>query len=355
MKTITIRQLDGFHMHLRDGPLLAKVIPFTSYIYKRGLVMGNLMPPIATAEDAIKYRDEILSYPAPFHDFEPIMTIMLVNGTTVETIENAYRAGIKVIKLIPDGTSTNSEDGVSLENLKNYYPVLRKVRYLGMVFSSHWELVADPGTGQEIPHPEREERATPYLLNLLKNVPGLKVVVEHVSTRKMIEVVKSQPSDVNIFATITAHHPILTIDDVMRCGEIHSPHHFCLPIAKTEDDRQAVEEEMVSGNPRFFYGSDTAPHYAHKKKFGMNPPENRNPPAGIFSAPVEAPLLAKIFERNNALDRLEPFTSVFGAMAYDLPLNSGTLTLKKKKWRVPYNYGGINIFRGGEVLNWQVA
>lgn len=351
---IIIRQPDGFHVHLRIGALMAKVIFFTSYVFKRALVMGNLIPPIRTAEDAIRYKNEILSYPVPFHDFEPIMTIMLVNGTTIETITGTHKAGINVIKLIPGGTSTNSKDGVSLENLRNYYPVLRKAKDLRMVFSSHWELVADPETGQEIPHLKREERAIPYLLDLLENVPGLKVVVEHVSTSKMIEVVKNQPDDVNIFATITAHHPFLTIDDVMRGDEIYNPHHFCLPIAKTEDDRQAVVEAMISGNARFFFGSDSSPHYAHKKKFSIAPPENRNPPAGIFTAPVELPLLADIFERNNALDRLDPFVSGFGAMAYGLPLNSGALTLEKKKWRVPYDYEGIQIFRGGTNLNWQV-
>ncbi len=354
MKELIIRQPDNFHVHLRRGSMLEKVIPFTSGIYKRAVIMGNLKPPIATAKDAIRYQEEIKSCPGTANDFEPIMTIMLIKNTTMNTIQKAYEAEIRVIKYIPGHTSTHSEEGITLPRLKHYYPLLKTAQSLGMIFSGHWELAADPTTGN-IPHLNREEQAIPYLLNLVENIPGLKIIVEHVTTKKMIELIKNQVPELNITATITAHHPLLTVADVMRNKKIYNPFHYCLPIAKTEADRKAIIETMVGGHPKFFFGSDSAPYYTAKKKWGVSLPENKMPPAGIFTAPVELPILAQIFEDNQALDKLEDFTSRFGAQFYDLPLNSGSTILIKKKWRVPAEHEGITIFQGGKILNWQVA
>jgi len=342
--SITIRKPDDMHIHLRQGSMLANVLPFTSSVFARAVVMGNLSVPITTATNVVWYEKEISSQ-AP--DFEPIMSIMLTNSTTPEIVRKANQAGAKVLKLIPGNTSTNSAEGVSLENLKEFYPVLKTVRDLDMIFSGHWELAINPYTGFEIPELRREVQAFHYLRELIRNVPGLKIVVEHMSTRAMIRLVEQAPE--NVAATITVHHPILSIEDVLGDnGKISNPYHYCKPIVKARINRQAIKNAVLSGNPKFFFGSDSAPHPKSAK-------ERDSPAAGIFTAPVALPLLCKLFESRHALDKLEGFVSEFGARFYGLPLNEGTITIKQNKWTVPDQHEGIKIFQGGKQLRWRVV
>lgn len=345
METMTMRRWDDFHLHLRRDFMLANVLPFTTSVFKRAVVMGNTSPLIRTARDVIVYRREIRSLTNT--DFEPIMSIMLTNGTTPETIEDAHEAGAKVLKLIPGGASTNSDEGVSLSKLQEYYPVLEKVQSLGMIFSSHFELTNDPATGEEIPEIYREARAIPFLLQLAETFPDLRIVVEHASCREMIQVVKDLPS--NVAATLTAHHATMTwFDCSVIKGKVIDPLNYCKPIFKTELDRIEVAEAMTSGNSKFFFGSDSAPHLM-MAKFSS---QGKMPAAGLFTAPVVPSVLCRIFEWHRCLDKLEDFTSRFGAEFYGLPLNEGTITMVNKPWTAPNEYKGIPVFMGGREFNW---
>ncbi|MCF6276907.1 MAG: dihydroorotase [Candidatus Magasanikbacteria bacterium] len=345
IEKITIRKPDDFHVHLRRGQTLINVLPFTSAVFKRAVIMGNTTPPIKNSPDVISYKKEIGLHA---HDgFTPIMSIMLTNSTTPKDIEDAFDAGAKVLKLIPEGTSTNSDEGVPLSLLKNYYNVLKIVQDLGMIFSGHWELIENPETGEKIPEIERETQAIPFLLKLIRDFPKLKIVVEHVTSKEMIQTVEQSPN--NVSATISAHHPILTFDDVCnKDSDIINPLNYCKPIAKNEVDQKAIIKAMTSGNPKFFFGSDSAPHPINQKI------DSQNCPAGIFSAPIALPLLCEIFENENALDKLEDFVSKFGAEFYGIPLNQESITLKKEQWNTPYEHNGIGIFKGKDKLNWQI-
>ncbi len=342
--SITIRKPDDMHIHLRESQMMKNVIKSTTSVFTRGVVMGNLKKPITTAEDVRQYRAKIKSLTP---DFTPIMSIMLTNATNRITIKEAREAGAKVLKLIPGNTSTNSTDGVPLNNLKKFYPVLKTIKDLDMIFSGHWELAINPKTGDVIPEPERETAALPFLTDLIKDMPGLKIIAEHATTKAMIELVECAPE--NVAATITVHHAILTTENVLdKSGKIINPHFYCKPIAKTKADLNKIIEAMISGNPKFFFGSDSAPHPIHQK-------EKENPPAGIFTAPVVLPLLFEIFERHNALDRLEKFVSESGAKYYGLETNDGKITITKRQWQVPDQYRGIKVFMGGKTLNYQIA
>ncbi|OGZ36541.1 MAG: hypothetical protein A3A94_01945 [Candidatus Portnoybacteria bacterium RIFCSPLOWO2_01_FULL_43_11] len=278
--------------------------------------------------------------------FKPIMSIMLVNSTTAEIVKNAYLAGAKALKLIPENTSINSTDGVSLIDLEKFYPVLKTAQELGMIFSGHWELNRHP-LKEFIPELKREVAAISYLEKLIHDIPGLKIVVEHISTKEMIEFIKRAPK--NVAATLTAHHAVLTIDDVMdKNGKIVNPYNYCKPVPKSDNDRKAVIEAMTSGNPKFFFGSDSAPHLIVKK-------ESLKPPPGIFSAPVALPLLCQIFKTNKALDKLEKFASEFGAKFYGLELNKEKIEITRREWIVPSQHADIRIFMGGEKLSWSVV
>lgn len=345
---IKIRRPDDFHLHLRREQMLAAVLPFTTNVFKRAVVMGNTSPLIKTARDVIIYRREIKSLTNS--DFEPIMSIMLTNGTAPETIEDAHEVGAKVLKLIPGGASTNSDEGVSLSKLQEYYPVLEKVQSLGMIFSVHFELTNDPVTGEEIPEIHREARAIPFLLQLVEHFPDLRIVVEHASCREMIQVVKDLPK--NVAATLTAHHATMTwFDCSVVNGKVIGPLDYCKPIFKTELDRIAVAEAMTSGNPKFFLGSDSAPHLIEAKRQGSD----GKIMAGIFTAPVVLSSVFHIFEWHRCLERVGDFTSRFGAEHYGLPLNDGEIIMVKKPWVVPLEHRGIPVFMGGREFKWQLA
>jgi dihydroorotase len=343
MKEIKISAPFDMHLHLREGQMLINVLPYTSAVFPRGVVMGNLPIPVDTAEKAIKYKSEILADDVTFN---PIMTIMLTRNTTPAIIREAYNHGIKVIKYIPEGVSTNSEYGVPLNKLHEFYEVMETAEELGMILSGHWEAPFNIN-GNPIEELCREEEAIPFLAAIINCFPKLKIVVEHASTYGMIEYVKNAPN--TVAATLTAHHALLDYSDVCdKTGKIIGSDLYCKPIAKKAIDRSAVLQTMISGNPKFFFGSDSAPHYAENKK--------RTPPAaGIFTAPVVMPLLCEIFDNNNALSKIENFTSRFGPKFYGLPLNEGKITVRREKWTVPYETNGIKIFLGRRELNWKVV
>ena len=342
MKGIVIRSPDDMHFHPRTGKMLQQILPYTSRVFRRGVVMGNLPKSIMTAEDVRHYRREILSVEPNFH---PFMTSMLMRQTTPRIIKEAFDQGVRILKYIPDNASTNSEGGVALTELHNYCSVLDTMQKLGMVLSGHWESFLD-GDGQLAPEIDREKWAIPFLDGIASLFTKLKIVVEHATTCKMIDYVKNAPK--NIGATLTVHHALLTYNDVCDSnGKIYNPHHYCKPIAKRPSDRNAVIKAMISGNPKFFFGSDSAPH-------SMSAKEKNPPAAGIFTAPVALPSLCELFEENDALPKLEDFVSRFGAEFYGFSLNDGKIMLKKKNWVVPECVNDVRIFRGGNILSWQI-
>lgn len=344
MHRIMIRRPDDFHAHLRSGEMLRNVLAYSN-IFGRVTAMGNLTPPIVTGQDAVRYHDEIIKAGAKF---QPIMSIMLVNQTTPKIVKQAYKEGVKVLKLIPDGTSTGSGDGVALKNLEKYYPCLEMAAKLDMIFSGHWELsVTD--SGANITEPERETHALPFLANVIRTFPKLKIVAEHVSTAAMIDLVRIA-SD-NVAATITGHHlGPFCLDDVMDDdGEIISPFLYCKPILKSRRNIEIIRRAALSGNPKFFFGSDSAPH-PPERKFG------HPPAAGIFSAPVVIPHVWSIFNEQDRANKLfEDFMSCFGAAFYGLPANKGEIILEEEKWTVPVDYNGLIPFLAGKELGWKIV
>ncbi|MFA6171812.1 MAG: amidohydrolase family protein [Patescibacteria group bacterium] len=345
MDKITIRKPDDFHEHLRRGEEMEKVVlPSLKGVFARAVAMGNLPEPIVAAEDVVKYRNEIVRAAGP--GFEPIMTVMLIKKTTPGILEEAFAAGAKILKLIPGQTSTGSAYGISYHELKDYYPVIKRAEELGMVFSMHVELAAEEN-GDPVPFLEREYRAIPFLKKIISEFPRLKIVVEHASTRELIEAVKA--AGPNVAAGLTYHHAVVIYDDVInKEGKIIDAFKYCMPVAKTDDDCKAVIEAMTSGNSKFFFGSDSAPHPIEKK-------QSDNPPAGIFTAPVALPGLAEIFEKEGKLEKLEDFVSRFGAEFYGMPLNTGSLELIKEDWAAPEMVGNVKVFRGGETFKWRTA
>jgi dihydroorotase len=346
----TYRKPYNMHVHFRTGPTLIDVLPFTSIAFAGAVPMGNTF--VTGPDDVTRYRREIMAH--AHRGFNPIMSIMLVNKTTPKIVEESFLAGARVLKWIPGGTSTNSDDGVALSDMKKYYPVFAKAESLGMIVSVHWELVKD-FLGKEIPMLYREEAAIPFFIQLATDFPGLKIIAEHVTTKKMVETVeKLYNMGCNVAATITSHHPVITYHDVCDAdGNVFNPLNYCLPIAKLEEDRLAIRKAMVSGKPYYFYGGDSAPHQTFWKSLKLL--NGKSPRAGIFSAPIEIPQQLETFEEEGALDKFQDFHSVFGPQFYGIPLSKETLTVKKETWRVPYEYKGIPIFRGGEELSWQIA
>jgi len=342
--TCRIKQPDDFHAHLRTGPMLAKVIEYSN-VFGKVLAMGNLTPPIATTQDARRYRMEIYRNNPKFF---PIISIMLVNKTTTKMVLDAYMEGAKVLKLIPGGTSTGSDDGVTFPNLKKFYPVLKIAENLGMIFSVHWELMFDKKTGNLIPERDREEAAIPNFADIVKQFPRLRIVAEHASTAAMVKFVEDGPA--NVAATITAHHiGPYDIDDVIDRDKIFDAYLYCKPILKSRYDIRAVLGAMLSGNPKFFFGSDSAPHPLEKKL--AHPPA-----AGIFSpAFVSLPHIWDNFhEYGKSASDFENFVSRFGSRFYGLRENDREIMLIREDWTVPDKYNGIAPFMAGRKMHWKI-
>ncbi len=340
---ITLRAPDDFHVHLRDGAEMAAVVAHTALRFARALVMPNLKPPIATTAQALAYRDRILAALPRRLRFEPLMTLYLTATTTPEEIQKAKATGlINAIKYYPYGATTHSEHGVT--DLERVYPVLAALESTGMPLSIHGEVV-----DAEVDVFDRErvfiERV---LIDVLERFPGLKIVLEHITTREAVDFVCAGPE--RLAATITAHH-LLMNRNALFDGGLH-PHRYCLPLLKREEDRQALVRAAESGHPRFFLGTDSAPHARGAKETSCGC-------AGIYTAHAAMELYAEVFEEAGMLPRLEAFASTFGAAFYDLPPNLDTITLAPTPWRVPANlpFGDSVLipFRAGAECRWSLV
>lgn len=342
MNELTITRPDDWHLHLRDDEYLTLTVAATARCFGRAIVMPNLRPPITNTEQADKYRQRILTHcPAQF-DFTPLMTLYLTDNTSPEDIEKAYHSGfVKAVKLYPAGATTNSDHGVTA--IDKIFPVLETLQTLGMPLLIHGEV-----TTATVDIFDREAVFIDTLLKPLKNkFPRLKIVFEHITTEEAVQFVTN--SDETVAATITAHH-LLYNRNHMLAGGIR-PHFYCLPVLKRSRHQHALIAAAISGNPKFFLGTDSAPHTQQTK-------ENACGCAGCYTAASAIEMYAEVFEMHHALHRLEGFASFFGPDFYQLPRNKQTLTLVRKPWRIPnsYDYGGAHLIplRAGEEMAWQV-
>ncbi|MBI4414728.1 MAG: dihydroorotase [Candidatus Kerfeldbacteria bacterium] len=300
--------------------------------FARALVMPNTAPPIFTGVEASRYRAEIARAGT---SLTPLLSIYLTSPMPTQIIRDAREHGVVAAKLYPAGATVNSQNGV--RDIESLVPAFEAMAELGMVLCVHGE---DP----EKPVLERERCFLDWIEWITRVQPDLKIVLEHISSAEAVECVLAQ-SD-NVAATITTHHLVLTLDDVLGSGL--RPHSYCKPIPKDGRDRNALRDAATSGHPRFFFGSDSAPHPKSAK-------ESADAPPGIFSSPVALPLLATIFEEMGRLDRLEDFTSRFGAAFYGLPLTEERLVFVREEWTVPERYGPFVPFLAGQTLPWRVA
>jgi len=328
MDTLAIRRPDDFHVHLRDGDVLRAMAPHSARVFQRVLVMPNLTPPITTVAEMVAYRGRISSA-AP--ELDTCMTFKLMPWMRAEHIDAFHRAGAIAAKLYPAGVTTNSADGIS--DIADVWPALDAMARNDLPLCVHGEL-----PGAETLH--MEAAYLPVLDRVVQAFPRLRIVLEHVSTELGVEWVLAQAD--NVVGTITAHHLVLTLDDVI--GAKIQPHNFCRPVAKQRKDREALRSAALSGSPKFFFGSDSAPHLVGDK-------ECRLGCAGVGSAPVAMQSLADVFDR---ADRLEAFTSVHGARFYRLELNDGHLTLDRKAATVPGVLDGVVPFLAGTTLPWSI-
>ncbi|HSJ98977.1 MAG TPA: dihydroorotase [Myxococcota bacterium] len=343
MDRLTIRRPDDWHVHLRDGEAMAAVAAATARQFARAIVMPNLRPPVVTLALAQAYRARILAALPKGTAFEPLMTLYLTDNTPAAEIERAAASGVvKAVKYYPAGATTNSDSGVT--DLGRCDAALEALQATGMPLLVHGE-VTDPGVDlfdREAVFLER------VLAPLLTRFPRLKVVVEHITTREAAEFVARSPD--NVAATITAHHLLMNRNSIFAGGI--NPHHFCLPVLKRECHREALVAAAVSGSPKFFLGTDSAPHARRSK-------ESCCGAAGMYTAHAALELYAEVFELAGALDRLEGFASHFGADFYGLPRNAGKVTLEKSTWEVPgeYPFGGERVvpLRAGANLGWRFA
>ena len=340
--TLTITRPDDWHIHFRDGAAMQSVLPDTARVFGRAIAMPNLRPPVVNVADAAAYRARLLAAAAGT-SFEPLMTLYLTDNTPPEEIRRARESGfVHAVKYYPAGATTNSDSGVTA--LAKAYPAIAAMEEVGMPLLLHGEVV-DP----EVDVFDREavfiER---HLVPLLRDFPRLKIVLEHITTRQAAEFVTAAPA--NVAATVTVHH-LLYNRNAMFKGGIR-PHLYCLPVLKREAHRQALVAAAISGNPKFFLGTDSAPHAQGAKETACGC-------AGIYSAHAAIELYAEAFEDAGALDKLEAFASFYGADFYGLPRNTDTLTLQRQSWTVPEGLpmGGDRLvpLRAGETVRWRVA
>ena len=339
--SITITRPDDWHLHVRDGAVLRDVVPHTARQFGRAIVMPNLKPPVTTTEQALAYRDRISAAVPAGVAFEPLMTLYLTDRMQPEEIVRAKAAGVVACKLYPAGATTNSDAGVT--DLKNIRGVLEAMQREGMLLLIHGEV-----TDGDVDVFDREAVFIDrYLVGLRRDFPELRIVLEHITTREAAQYVAS--ADTCLGATITAHHLLYNRNAIFKGGI--RPHYYCLPILKREQHRQALVQAAVSGDPRFFLGTDSAPHAAHLK-------EHASGCAGCYTAHAAMELYASAFEQAGALDKLEAFASFHGPDFYGLPRNTDTLTLKREEWAAPadYAFGEARIvpLAAGETLAWRV-
>ncbi len=342
MLKLTITKPDDWHIHLRNGQVLADTVRDAARQFARAIIMPNLVPPVTTVEMANVYRRQIVDrVPSGYH-FNPLMTLYLTDHTSTGDIKAAMKTDyVKACKLYPAGATTNSESG--LTNIKNAYPVFEAMEKYGMPLLIHGEV-----TDNNIDIFDREKVFIDQILKpLTESFPALKIVLEHITTSDAVDFVNSSKS--NIAATITAHHLLNNRND-MLVGGIH-PHLFCLPILKRQQHQQALITAATSGSHQFFLGTDSAPHAQHMKESACGC-------AGCYTAYSAIELYAETFDEAQSLDKLEGFASFYGADFYGLPRNEKSITLIKKSWRMPeyLNFGTDKIipYRAGELIQWQV-
>ena len=335
--TITIRRPDDWHVHLRDGEMLAKVAPYTARQFARAIVMPNLVPPITTVEAASAYRARTLAAAGP--GFTPLMTAYLTDLTSPDELARGHEEGVWIAaKLYPAGATTNSDSGVT--DIANIRACLERMQQIGMVLCVHGE-VTDPA----IDVFDREAVFIDRILEpLVRKFPALKVVLEHITTRQAVKFVEAAPA--NVAATITPQHLHLNRNALFAGGL--RPHAYCLPVVKREEHRLAVRTAAVSGSPKFFLGTDSAPHSRETKESACGC-------AGIFNAPFALESYATVFDEEGALGLLEGFASDHGADFYGLPRNDGAVTLKRTEVVVPSEIDGLVPFHAGELLSWRLA
>jgi dihydroorotase len=343
MDRITLRRPDDWHLHLRDGAAMAAVLADSARRFARAIVMPNLKPPVRTTQEALAYRERILAALPPGAAFEPLMTLYLTDDTPPEEISRAKLSGrVHGVKLYPAGATTHSEAGVT--RLSRCFHVLERMEAVGLPLLVHGE-TAEP----EIDVFDREVVFIEDVLGpTLERFPGLKIVLEHVTTREAVQFV--EVTGPNVAATITAHHLLLN-RNALFLGGIR-PHHYCLPVLKREEHRVALVDAAVSGNPKFFLGTDSAPHARAAKESSCGC-------AGIYTAHAAIELYAIAFEEAGALDKLEGFASEFGPRFYGLPVNRERITLVREDWQVPERlaFGGDDLvpLRAGESIPWKLA
>ncbi len=340
--TLTITRPDDWHLHVRDGAALADVVPATARQFGRAIIMPNLKPPVTSTAQALAYRERIRAAVPAGLDFEPLMTLYLTDRLPPEEIRRAKEAGIAAVKLYPAGATTNSDAGVT--DLANTHETLAAMQREGLPLLVHGE-VTDP----EIDLFDREKAFIDQkLIPLRRDFPELKIVFEHITTREAVQYVGE--AGPRTAATITAHHLLYNRNAIFLGGV--RPHFYCLPVLKREEHRRALVNAATSGSPKFFLGTDSAPHPAHLK-------EHATGCAGCYTALAALELYAEAFDAAGALDRLEGFASFHGADFYGLPRNRSSVTLRREPWAlpesVPFGDAQLKPLRGGETLTWRLA
>jgi dihydroorotase len=343
MKRLTITRPDDWHLHLRDGDVLRSVLPDTTRRFARAIVMPNLKPPVVTVADAAAYRDRILAAVPVGAAFQPLMTLYLTEATAPEEIRRAKESGfVHAVKYYPAGATTNAASGVS--DPRRCYPVFEEMQRQQVPLLLHGESI-DPAVDVF----DREAVFIERILQpLVRDFPELRIVLEHITTRAAVEFVSE--ASVQVAATVTVHHLLMNRNAMFQGGI--RPHHYCLPVLKRETHRQALVAAATGGNPKFFLGTDSAPHPRHAKESACGC-------AGMYTAHAAIELYAEVFEDAGALDRLEAFASFHGPDFYRLPRNTDTLVLEQRAWEVPREvpFGaepGVPL-RAGEQVRWSLA
>jgi dihydroorotase len=342
MQKLTITRPDDWHLHLRDGAALKAVLPHTARQFARAIVMPNLKPPVRLVAEAAAYRDRILAAVPAGHQFEPLMTLYLTDNTSPEEIIAAKASQfVKAVKYYPAGATTNSDLGVT--DIRKCDRVFEAMEQVGLPLLLHGEV-----TDHNVDMFDREQVFIDrHLIPLKQRFPGLRVVFEHITTADAVQYVRSAN---NVAATITPQHLLFNRNSLFQGGI--SPHFYCLPILKREVHRSALLQAATSGNPKFFLGTDSAPHPRNSKESSCGC-------AGCYSALNAMELYAEAFESVDALDQLEAFASFYGADFYQLPRNTEQITLTKTTWRVPdeilFTESALVPLRAGEEMTWQMA
>lgn len=339
---LTLLRPDDWHIHLRDGAALSQTVADAARVFGRAIIMPNLVPPVRNAEQAAGYRERILAQRPAGSAFEPLMVLYLTDNTTTEEVRAAKASGIVyAAKLYPAGATTNSDSGVT--SIDKIFPVLEAMAEVGLPLLVHGEV-----TRSEIDVFDREKQfIDEHMSRVVARFPTLKVVFEHITTGDAAQFVREASS--NVGATITAHH-LLYNRNHMLVGGIR-PHFYCLPILKRNTHQEALLDAATSGNPKFFLGTDSAPHARHAKEAACGC-------AGCYTAYAAIELYAEAFEQRNALDKLEGFASCFGPDFYGLPRNTDTITLIREDWTapasLPFGDHELSPLRAGETLRWRV-